>query len=196
MKHTLLILALGYLNSIYCQPLDTLEYITHVNSKIGYQIEYPATWFVKHPVTIKKGDTLTLEYLSIENLATEVIIAGGKSPTLNGTVMQIEILHANINRAYKVMPDSINIKTIQEWIIYCSLPEQTKQQRLLHVHNQHLSGKTFSVYEGHGWADCGMEFIYQGKFFRLHFSSGSKEQFIQDKAIYYRMIESIKFIEN
>ena len=195
MKHITIIIALLFSGVLYCQTTDTLTYRTYHNSRLGYEIQYPANWYLKHPLNLKKNDTLNLEFLCIEN-QTEVIVAGGSKKTVNGTVFQIEIVNANIYKTPKFILDSGGIKTIQQWILHGDIPERVKQSRLKQVCDKNIDGRKLSVWEGFGWADSGIEFIYNGKCFKLSFTSGSKEQYEKDSHIFTKMIDSIKFIKN
>ena len=107
--------------------------------------------------------------------------------TIHGTSFQIEVLKSTT-------------KDIEEQIKQGFLsPNQETQNKLLNkrlaqVVDTVLGGQNLKVWRGKGWADAGVGFIYQGKWYRIHFMSGSKEQFLNDYPVYEKMMKSLSLV--
>ncbi len=170
---------------------------TFINFELGYSISYPTDWFIKKQYRPKSSDTLYLEYIKIENKKENVILAGGGPLTENGTSFMIEIINANFHKAICKLCDTIlNVNTIIDWINVGDIPEKVKHDRLKQVSTDTIGGKVLMVWRGKGcWASCGIEFVYQNKFFRFHFISISKEQYQKDYYIFEKMLNSFKLIK-
>ena len=113
----------------------------------------------------------------------KVIVAGGGQFTENGSFFNISVLNTSQG------------KNIEEIIMNSDLPEKFKKQRLKQMLEREIGGIKAIVWEGSGWADKGYDFIYRGRMFKIHFMSGSKEQFEKDLPVFEKMLESFKIIK-
>lgn len=168
-------------NEIYWKKYlqDVINYSNKQDS-VRYEIQYPSNWYVKNDSFSTKYNT---NILLIENINEKVIVAGGGPFTEHGSFFKIDVLFTSRG------------KTIEEFIMSGDIPERVKKQRLEQVKEREIGGINVSVREGTGWADKGYEFIYQGRRFRFHFMSGSKEQFEKDLPVFEKMLESFKIIK-
>ncbi len=152
------------------------------NQNINFEIQYPINWYLKvDSLSIKKHNYL--DRISIENMKEKVIVAGGGPFTENGSFFNISVLITSQGN------------TIKELIINGDLPERVKKQRLKQMLEREIGGIKTIVCEGSGWADKGYDFIYRGRMFKIHFMSGSKEQFEKDLPVFEKILESFKIIK-
>ena len=162
-----------------------ISWRTYKNSGLGYKIQYPLNWFVKEDRS-GCGFKNCLENLYIENKIGSVTVAGGGPPTETGSSFKIVII------------DSPGISSIEEWIqgLYFSSDERIsskiKQKRLNSVATIEIAGSEKKVWKGSGSSDAGMEFIHEGRFYRLHYMSGSQKQFKKDLATFEKMLTSFR----
>ena len=167
------------------QNHDCIKFKSLINSEVGFEISYPGNWFIKTKYRPTKGDSKSFENISFDNTEEEVVVAGGGPMTIHGTSFQIEVLKSTA-------------KDIEEQIKQDFLsPNQETQNKLINkrlaqVVDTVLGGQNLKVWRGKGWADAGVGFIYQGKWYRIHFMSGSKEQFLSDFPVYEKMMKSFK----
>ncbi|NQV18867.1 MAG: hypothetical protein HQ534_10025, partial [Armatimonadetes bacterium] len=139
-------------------------------------------WYLKvDSLSIEKHNYL--DRISIENMKEKVIVAGGGPFTEHGSFFNISVLITSQGN------------TIEEFIISGDLPERVKKQRLEQVNEREIGGIYTLVLEGAGWADKGYNFIYRGRMFKIHFMSGSKEQFEKDLPVFEKMLKSFKIIK-
>ena len=159
-----------------CKQKDIINWKIYKNSEFGYEVKYPSNWYVKEEYRSKCGFKDCLENLYIENMKEKVIVAGGGPFTENGSFFKIVIIYAP------------NISSIEEWIQNGDIPDRVKQERLDSVKVIKIGGTKRKVWRGFGWAEAGVEFIYESRFYRIHYMSGSQKQFKKDLTTFERML--------
>jgi len=162
---------------------ETTKWKTYKNEELGYSIKYPEDWYTKEEYREKCGFENCLENLYIENMEEKVIVAGGGPFTEDGSFFNIVILEA---------PD---ISSIEEWIQKGDIPDRIKQERLNSIATMNIGGVERKVWKGAGTQDGGIEFIQNSRFYRIHYISGSKEQFNKDSATFNQMLSTFRFLE-
>lgn len=162
---------------------ETADWKVYRNEEIGYEVKYPKDWYVKEEYRSECKFEDCLEYLYIENIEEKVIVAGEGPFTENGSYFKIVILKAE------------NISSIEEWIEKGDIPDRVKQERLDFIITLEIGGIEIKAWKGTGSADGGIEFIKDGRFYRIHYISGSQEQFDKDLDIFKQMLSTFRFIE-
>ncbi|MCK4312480.1 MAG: hypothetical protein KAW88_07080 [Candidatus Cloacimonetes bacterium] len=178
---------------VLCQTLNNLKYEQYVNNKIGYEILYPSCWYAKTDSILKKGYPPNYERISFENIKEKVIVAGGGPFTEEGTSFQIS--------TWDIAVKSDTLFTIEESIMSSHFSDNPEVQsriineRLDQIQIMNFGNRKLKVRVGKGWADIGVDFIYKGKYFRFHFMSGSKEQYLKDYPVYEKMVNSFRLLQ-
>jgi hypothetical protein len=140
----------------------------------GFTIDYPDNWIVKSST---QGAGVAIQNLPEVNLGTSDL-----SLKVEGSFFQVEM--------YKTKSGD---KTIRDWINSGDIPQSVKQDRLKQIVNMSIAGENREVFTGSGDWQSGVEFVDSRGFCRLHYMSGSPEQFRVDSATFQKMLNSFKF---
>ena len=166
-----------------CIKKNDTNWKTYQNLELKYEIRYPSSWYLEDYRSSCRFKKNCLEYLYIENMEEKVIVAGGGPITENGSFFNIVIL------------DDYHFSSIEEMIKNGHFSSKIKQKRLKGVRMMEIGGAERRVWKGVGWADGGVEFIHRGRFYKIHYMSGSKEQFNKDVDTYRKMLKSFKLFD-
>ena len=172
-----------------CIKKNDTNWKTYQNLELRYEIQYPSSWYLKDYTSSCRFKKKCLENLYIENMEEKVIVAGGGPITENGSFFNIVIL------------DDYHFSSIEEMIKnghFSSNPKianRIKQERLKGVRMMEIGGAERIVRKGVGWADGGVDFIHRGRLYKIHYMSGSKEQFNKDLDTYRKMLKSFKLFD-
>ncbi|MDP2951581.1 MAG: hypothetical protein Q8N55_04320 [bacterium] len=141
-----------------------------------YSVQYPQNWYVKD----NEQCSGCLANLYIENTEEKVVVAGEGPMTENGSSFKVYIL------------DNVSAQSIEEWIRGLDIPEQDRTKRLGEIQTINLESSDVSAWKGLGDMSQGVEFVENGRFYRIHYISGSQEQFTKDLTIFEQMLASFR----
>ncbi|OIO46293.1 hypothetical protein COX24_02625 [bacterium (Candidatus Gribaldobacteria) CG23_combo_of_CG06-09_8_20_14_all_37_87_8] len=144
-----------------------------------FSFQYPSSWFIKDNEQCQG----CIANLYAENMQDKVVVAGEGPITEEGSLFRVYVL------------GDIEDKTIEEWIGGLDIPEQEKTKRLGEIQTINLESSDVSAWKGSGDMSQGIEFIYNGRFYRINYMSGSQEQFTKDLTIFEQMLASLRIVD-
>lgn len=176
----MLLVILGFLSLKTYQQKNANNWKVYGNSELGYEIKYPDDWYVKeeyrdHCRSQVFEKVNCLDSLYFENKKEKVVVAGGGDIDETGSFLKIVIYD------FKGDPP-VSIKEV-----FSSFPD-----RLRNIEKMKIGEVETDVWKGRGHADSGVDFIFGGRWYQLHYLSGSQKQFEKDVHIFEDMIDSFK----
>ena len=150
---------------------------TYKNTEAGYSISYPSNWF------FSKSSSSNI--VDIQNMKVVNLPVGGWKLKDDGTQIQIEVT-PNMN--YK---DIAEFTKDPKWM----LPQASIADRLARDTDMTIGGQNLLVELYMSSRGQNYDFVYNGKLYKMSFSSGSDTQYSKDLKIFTDLLASFLLTE-